>query len=302
MNSLDSFVPNVHFEKIPIKNLLSNQEYQRALSESHILKAAQNFDLYQINPVKVSRRNGTNYVFNGQHTIEIVALVSGSRETPVWCMIYDDLSYEHEADIFANQQKYVKTLTPYEIFIANIEAGNDKQLIIRDLVASYGLKIGGTKNVGEICAVTTLESIFTQHGYHTLDHVLRLCIATWEGEINSFSGTILRALAKLIIVYGEALDDEIFKEKLGVISVKQLLRMGKERRSGMMGVAEAMVIEYNGKKKSSQHRLAMRLLYEKVPKIQVTNAVEPNNTSVKKELAAEESTLPSVEQTQLETE
>ena len=65
-----------------------------------------------------------NYVFNGQHTIEIVALVSGSRETPVWCMIYDDLSYQSEADIFANQMKYVRRLAPYEIFNANIETEN----------------------------------------------------------------------------------------------------------------------------------------------------------------------------------
>ena len=127
MPDFSAFVPNVHFEQIPIKHLVSNQEYQRNLSRSHINRAAENFDLYQINPVKVSRRNGINYVFNGQHTIEIVALVSGSRETPVWCMVYDDLDYSHEADIFANQMKFVKPLIPYEIFMANIEAGNDKQ-------------------------------------------------------------------------------------------------------------------------------------------------------------------------------
>lgn len=92
------FVPDVTFEKIPIKNLVSNQDYQRNLSQKHIQKAAENFDLYQINPVKVSRRDGINYVFNGQHTIEIVALISGSRDTPVWCMVYDDLNYQHEAD------------------------------------------------------------------------------------------------------------------------------------------------------------------------------------------------------------
>ena len=93
MDDLERYVPNVYFEKIPIKNLVSNQDYQRSLSQAHVEKAANNFDLYQINPVKVSRRDGINYVFNGQHTIEIVALVSGSRETPVWCMIYDDLRY-----------------------------------------------------------------------------------------------------------------------------------------------------------------------------------------------------------------
>ena len=275
MDKFSNYVPNVHFEKIPIKNLLSNQEYQRNLSQSHIARAAANFDIYQINPVKVSRRDGINYVFNGQHTIEIIALVSGSRDTPVWCMIYDDLSYEHEADIFANQQKYVKNLSPYEVFVANLEAGNDQQLIIRDLVESYGLKIGNTKNAGEICAISTLESIFSKYGYHVLDHVLRLCIATWEGEANSFSAKVLNAIAKLITVYGENLNDETFKEKLGAISIKQLIRNAKERRSGMLGVAEVMVLEYNGRKKSaSNHRLLMTSLYEKPKETKQSDSID----------------------------
>ena len=134
IDELRDYVPNVHFELIPIKDLVSNQEYQRNLSWSHVKKAVENFDLNQINPIKVSRRNGTNYVFNGQHTIEIIALVSDSPDTPVWCMIYDDLEYTQEADIFANQMKYTKPLLPYEIFMTNVEAGNDKQLIIKGLV------------------------------------------------------------------------------------------------------------------------------------------------------------------------
>ena len=119
MQDLSRFVPNVHFEQIPIKNLVSNQEYQRPLSQAQVEKAIEDFDLNQINPVKVSRRDGINYVFNGQHTIEIIATVSGSRETPVWCMIYDSLDYQNEADIFANQMKHVRPLKPYEIFMAN---------------------------------------------------------------------------------------------------------------------------------------------------------------------------------------
>ena len=143
----NQFIPQVHFELIPIRNLVSNQEYQRSISEKQVLHAAENFDVNQINPVKVSRRNGMNYVFNGQHTIEIVAMVSGSRDTPVWCMIYDDLEYTHEADIFANQSKYVRPLTPYDIFTANIEAGNQEQLIIKELVERV------RKNTDVPCAV-----------------------------------------------------------------------------------------------------------------------------------------------------
>ena len=39
-------IPNVSFELIPIRNLVSNQEYQRPLSENHIRKALEGFDVY----------------------------------------------------------------------------------------------------------------------------------------------------------------------------------------------------------------------------------------------------------------
>lgn len=247
MEDYSKFIPEVHFEQIPIKNLVSNQEYQRNLSESHVRRAVANFDPYQINPVKVSRRNGINYVFNGQHTIEIIADVSGSRETPVWCMIYDDLDYQQEADIFANQQKYVKSLTPYEIFMGNVEAGNDEQLIIKDLIESYGLFLSSTKIPGGICAISTLEYLYRKFGFHILDRTLRLCIGTWEGESNSLTANMLRGVAKLIIAYEKGLKDDIFKEKLGRCSIKEISRTAADRKNGSMGYAEAMLLVYNKK-------------------------------------------------------
>ena len=61
MNDYSKFVPNVHFEQIPIRNLVSNQDYQRNLSQAHIARAAAHFDIFQINPVKVSRRDGIHH-------------------------------------------------------------------------------------------------------------------------------------------------------------------------------------------------------------------------------------------------
>ena len=260
MPDYSMFVPNVHFELIPIKNLVSNQEYQRNLSLRHVQNAAEHFDLYQINPVKVSCRDGMNYVFNGQHTIEIVALVSGSRDTPVWCMIYDDLNYENEAYVFANQMKYVKPLKPYEVFMANIEAGSDKQLIIKDLVESYSLSIGQVKGYGVICAVSSLEGIYDKFGYHVLDRTLRLCAGTWEGDMNSLCANFLNGVARLVNTYGDKLKEELFKERVGATSVKQLTRNAKERRPGSMGFAEAMLVAYNRKCK---YPLVWNKLYEK---------------------------------------
>jgi len=299
MDNLERFVPKVYFEKIPIKNLVSNQDYQRNLSQGHIEKAAENFDLYQINPVKVSRRDGVNYVFNGQHTIEIVAKVSGSRETPVWCMIYDDLSYSHEADIFANQMKFVKALQPYEVFMANLEANNPDQLMIRDLVESYGLTIGTKRAPGVICAVSALESIYSKYGVHVLSRVLRLIIGAWEGDINSFSANILNAVAKICVLFKGELNEEVFKEKVGAVSIKALTRTAKERRPGSMGYAEAMIIEYNGKKKSSAYRLNIRKLYDRDVSLWVEADDDDYDDSeeFEKLFADENSTISDVEDT-----
>lgn len=199
-----------------------------------------------------------NYVFNGQHTIEIIALVSGSRDTPVWCMIYDDLQYEREADIFANQMKYTKPLLPYEIFMANIEAGNDKQLIIKELVESYDLEITANTSPGGICAVSTLESIYDKYGFQCLDRVLRLCVGTWEGAPLSFSANMLNGISRVINAYGDTVKDELFKERLSRISIKELTRTAKERRAGSLGYAEAIVTFYN---KRSRFGLSMEKLY-----------------------------------------
>ena len=247
MEDFSSFVPSVHFELIPIRNLVSNQDYQRPLSQAQVESAIADFDLNQINPVKVSRRAGVNYVFNGQHTIEIVAAVSGSRDCPVWCMIYDNLDYKNEADIFANQMKHVRALRPYEIFVANIEAGNEQQLIIKRLVESYSLTIAPYKGYGIICAVATLERIYAKYGYHVLDRTLRLCVGTWEGDIDSLGANMLNAVARMVVAYGDQLKDETFKEKVGAVSVRQLSRTAKERGGGSLSYAEAMLVAYNRK-------------------------------------------------------
>jgi hypothetical protein len=216
----------------------------------HVKKAVEDFDLNQINPIKVSRRDGTYYVFNGQHTAEIVAMASGSRDTPVWCMIYDDLEYVEEADIFANQMKNVKALHPVEIFKANCEAGNEKELTIKGLVESYDLKISASTTAGTVAAVGTLEKIYDRYGYNVLDRVISLIIMTWEGENKSFSSNILNGVTRMVVAFGDKLKDDVFKDKVGGVSIRELMRSAKERRVGALGYSEAMLYFYNKRNKA----------------------------------------------------
>jgi hypothetical protein len=51
----------------------------------------------------------------------------------------------------------------------------------------------------------------------------------------------------------------MFKEKLGVISIKELTKTAKERKAGSIGFAEAMLLFYN---KRLKNPLVWNVLYE----------------------------------------
>ena len=160
-------------------------------------------------------------------------------------MIYDELDYEQEADIFANQMKNVKPLSPYDVFNGHCQAGNDKELLIKGLVESFNLQVSSKTGPGLICAVGALESIFDKYGYDMLEKVLGLIIMTWEGEQKSFSANIMNGMARFLYSYQDKVSETVFKEKLGIISIKELTKTAKERKAGSLGFAEAMLIYYN---------------------------------------------------------
>ena len=254
-----SCIPDVRFELIPIKNLVSSQDYQRDLKEGHIADTLRDFDLHQIKPVKVSRRGGINYVFDGQHTIEVVAAKSDSRDTPVWCMIYDDLEYQEEAHVFAEQQKHIKALVPFEVFKAHVEAGDNKQVMINHLITVvYQLKISNNTRPGTISAVSALEYIYDKYGYEILDRTLRLALGTWEGENLSLTSGMLKGIAQLIQAYGDSLNEETFKDHVGRVSPKTIARTARDRHPGTIGFAEALILAYN---RQNKRRLSPQKLY-----------------------------------------
>ena len=53
---------------------------------------------------------------------------------------------------------------------------------------------------------------------------------------------MLNAVSKICVVYGDELNEEVFKEKVGNLSIKQITRLAKERRRGSMGYAVTVML------------------------------------------------------------
>ena len=177
--------------------------------------------------------------------------------------------------------------------ISKIERGiNDPPFQIKSVVESYGLKITSTQQPNGVCAISTLEKIYDKYGQAVMDMTLRLAVATWEGETNSLSGNMLMGIARIIVAYGDQIKEDVFKDHVGMVSVKSIIRTAKERRPGAMGFAEAMMLAYNNKNK---YQLSLRTLYGAKKNVSGDNedagveiAEESNQTSNKYLLKNEE--------------
>ncbi|MCR5278582.1 MAG: hypothetical protein K6E19_03990, partial [Lachnospiraceae bacterium] len=139
---------------------------------------------------------------------------------------------------------------------------NNKELIIKGLVESFNLSVSSKIAPGNICAVSALEFIYDKYGFDILTSVLELIIMTWEGEVKSFSANMMKGVARLIFCFGDQIKPEIFKEKLGSVSVKEISKVAKERRAGSLGYAEAMLLFYNKRQKRGLH---WSMLYNNKP-------------------------------------
>lgn len=103
-----------------------------------------------------------------------------------------------------------------------------------------------------------------------------LCGATWEGDVNSFSANMLRAVTKLIVTYGDEIDDETFVERVGNKSPRQISRLARERGSGSLYYAQIILEEYNGKRRGNA-RLSARKLYARTDlEMELDNEDEPD--------------------------
>ena len=87
---------------------------------------------------------------------------------------------------------------------------------------------------------------------------------------------MMNGVARLIYAYGAELKDNIFKEKLSEISIKEICKVAKERRAGSLGYAEAMLIFYSKRMKNAPH---WKKLYEnkKGKSAEVTSILNPEN-------------------------
>lgn len=74
------------------KLVIPRDLYQRGLDNKHVREIAASFDECIANEPKVSARDGSFFVFDGQHTIAARKMLNGGQDLPILCKVYTGLS------------------------------------------------------------------------------------------------------------------------------------------------------------------------------------------------------------------
>lgn len=106
----NSFDSDGKLEKIPISKLVYNSNLPLDYLRLHTGSPSVACEKLHIQPVVVARQNGINYIVNGQHTVDIVVAVTGTRDTAVWCKFFENIRFENEEAVFG----FVDEITPDE--------------------------------------------------------------------------------------------------------------------------------------------------------------------------------------------
>ena len=160
MKILMSGIPvgNKVFVMVPVEDLHIDESYQRPV-QSHVNTIAREWDNMKCDPLKINyRQDGRLYVWDGQHRLIALRMMGVDY---VLCVITVGLTQEQEAALFGCQGNGIKKPNPYDIFKANVCAGEKIDTAIKAMCSKYGLAVNrNSKRAGTLSCLTLAREIF----------------------------------------------------------------------------------------------------------------------------------------------
>lgn len=249
---------------IKAKDILADESYNRSINHKQVERIIANFNQNLVNPAKVSYRDGKYWIFDGNHTVRALTERSGNNgDTPIYCKIYQGMTKEDEARLFA-EQNGIHTNVSQRNKIRSLAVANDPEVAkFLDTMQLAGLTCGFSRvsKPGQILCYDTAFKIYKQKGRKHLYDVLRIIYSAWGGRSDSLKKEIVCGMDILLTKAGSNLDKARLIERLSQESPKTIISMGKGESAYTGNLRYAVVIAkiYN-KRLAQKSRIDMREL------------------------------------------
>lgn len=219
-----------YYLKIWAKYLISDPAYQRTVDMNRVKRIVSEFNPNLVNPIKVSRRGGQYYVFDGQHTLSALKMVYGAKGNfKVNCLVYEGLTQKEEAELFAEQTGISRKVKANAKFKALCVAGNEEIIRWKNVTEHMGVKMDFSEGKAryKIVACTKAYRIWNNTTEREYREILEIIIKAWNGEAESFNTEILGGVYEFYKQYKGQFKKEILSKQLSKVSPMYIIREGK---------------------------------------------------------------------------
>ena len=238
-------------------------QYQRRIDLNHVQEIVDNFNRAILNPIKVSHRNGKYWAFDGGHSFTALKQINAEKKVfMVECRVYENLSFEEEAELFAFQSGSVRKV-PIKYEMNALVLGKNKETM--DLVAATeaaGFTLGITEHPeGSIEAIEKARLLYQKYGTELYTDALCLIKETWNGRKESLTANMMGGVMLFLSRYKDTYLRQRFVKKLSVQPLQELKRDARRNKGrdqsadGSYATAIARVYNYGGGKGRLDERL-----------------------------------------------
>ena len=201
------------FAVVALDELHIDESYQRPL-QNHVNVIAKDWNPTKCDPLKINfREDGNFYVWDGQHRLS-AAKLRGIKY--LLCDITVGLTQKQEASLFGCQGIGIKKPDPYDIFKANVCAGEKIDTEIKAMCEKYGLSVNRNSNKsGNLSCLTLVRKIFGKgdEDREYLEWAFELLYeAHWNEFPQSHCHKIVNALYEVRKMFDE--ENEYIQQKL----------------------------------------------------------------------------------------
>lgn len=202
------------FKMIPTGLVLVDDDYQRELDERWVEKRVDSFDARLLGALTVTPRNGHYTVIDGQHRLRLAQKV-GIAEVP--CVVVDTAAQADAASVFVSMNRERRSVAPFDIYRADLLAGDVTAMAMRDVLARHDYTLSGSNLTSRatITSVIAVRKAVKMYGPDVLDSALATITEAWgKDSPNARRAQILMGLFAVYAVYTD-LDPYAFAKRVG---------------------------------------------------------------------------------------
>ena len=212
--------PRPRFEWLPIDRLVIDERYQRRVTDQGVKLIngiVRQFRWSKFQPLTVSGPDASDDypVIDGQHRLEACRRHGGIAEVPCWIVDAERIADQARAFVAVNGKRI--RVTAINVFWASLAAADADAVWLKSICDRAGIAIGRVGNgvqpprttvaLGALLKVRSL-------GDATVARALAVLANAQPTADNAFRSATIIALARLIGLHGDRIDDARMAEKL----------------------------------------------------------------------------------------